>query len=32
MLRMPRELRAEELLRFSSEHDEVLEISNSPRS
>ena len=30
-LRMPRELRAEELLRFSAEHDEVLEISNSPR-
>ncbi|MBR4578717.1 MAG: MgtC/SapB family protein [Oscillospiraceae bacterium] len=30
-LRMPRELGAEELLRFSAEHDEVLEISNSPR-
>jgi len=31
-LRMPRELSAEELLRFSAEHDEVLEISNSQRS
>lgn len=31
-LRMPRELDADELLRFSAEHDEVLEISNSQRS
>lgn len=31
-LRMPRELDADELLRFSAEHDEVLEISNSQHS
>ena len=31
-LRMPKELSAEELLRFSAAHDEVLEISNSQRN